>query len=320
MLCLLVCAIVAFACLAAYPACNARQEQLPQAYKGVLRVWHIDSFEGGTGSRAAFLRSAAREFEEESGMYVLITVHTAESAAHAAEKGMLPDVLSFGRYFDFAADSVKPLQGYDFCYSSQGGKTYAVPWCRGNYFLFTAEGDFSDVSPQNTVLSDGGTLVNAAAFAQGLTGDYVEEESVRAYVSFLNGKYKYMIGTQRDLFRFRTRGAQVQARPLTSFCDLYQYMSICTGDPVLFSASEKFVACILSEKVQSRLSQIGMLSVYYDVYDSSEPALQAAQEMLPLSGVSAFLSADVQTQLLNAARAAREGDKNGAIFLQNILS
>ncbi len=136
MLCLLVCAIVAFACLAAYPACNARQEQLPQAYKGVLRVWHIDSFEGGTGSRAAFLRSAAREFEEESGMYVLITVHTAESAAHAAEKGMLPDVLSFGRYFDFAADSVKPLQGYDFCYSSQGGKTYAVPWCRGNYFLF----------------------------------------------------------------------------------------------------------------------------------------------------------------------------------------
>ena len=84
-LCLLVCGIVAFACFAAYPACNAKKESEPQPYRGVLRVWHIDSFEGGTGSRAAFLRNAAKTFEQESGMYVLVTAHTAESAAPPPE-------------------------------------------------------------------------------------------------------------------------------------------------------------------------------------------------------------------------------------------
>ena len=318
-LCLLVCGIVAFACFAAYPACNAKKESEPQSYRGVLRVWHIDSFEGGTGSRAAFLRNAAKTFEQKSGMYVLVTAHTAESAALAAEEGILPDVLSFGSYLDFAADDAKALRGFDFAYAEQDGKTYAVPWCRGNYFLFTSEGDFSDVGTENTVISDGGTLVDAAAFAEGMTGEYAVEESVRAYVSFLNGKYKYLLGTQRDLFRFRTRGAEVQAKPLSSFCDLYQYLSICTDDPALFSAAEEFVDCILSEEVQGKLSQIGMISVSGDC-GSSEPALQAAQQAVPSSGVSVFLSGSVQTQLREAARAARKGDKNGAIFLQKILS
>ena len=64
LLCALALCILLFSCLFAYPASNRRGEQLPQENAGILRLWHIDSFEGGVGSRAAFLRGAAKIFEK----------------------------------------------------------------------------------------------------------------------------------------------------------------------------------------------------------------------------------------------------------------
>lgn len=319
LLCALALCILLFSCLFAYPASNRRGEQLPQEYAGILRLWHIDSFEGGVGSRAAFLRGAAKIFEKKYGIYVLITVHTPASAAVAAQDG-LPDLLSYGTYLDFAAEIAQPLGGEKFPFATAGGKGYALPWCRGNYFLFTRDGDFSDVSESNTLFSDGGTLMDAAAYTAGLTGNFPVMQSTAAYVQFLNGKYKYMLGTQRDLFRFRTRKAEVQAKALSSFCDLYQYLSILSEEEGKKSAAENFIACVLSEEVQEKLPQIGMLSVSREVYGAEEPALQAAQSVLPERGVNVFLSEKTRKELFSLSEAARKGDKNSAKILENILS
>ena len=63
----------------------------------VVRVWHIDTFEGGKGSRASFLRDAARILEKkDKNVYYLISSYTAEGARAAAQEGDLPDMLSFG--------------------------------------------------------------------------------------------------------------------------------------------------------------------------------------------------------------------------------
>ena len=318
--CIVAFAVILVTCIFAYPASNKHTEKLPQEYGGILRVWHIDSFEGGVGSRAAFLRRAAKIFEQESGIYVLITVHTQESAALAVKQGSVPDLISYGTYLGFAAEYARPLEGKSFFCAASGGKGYAVPWCRGNYFLFTQDGDFSDVNDKNTLLSDGGTLVETAAYTAGMAGTYPKAESKSAYVQFLGGKYKYMLGTQRDLFRFRTRKAEVSAKPISSFCDLYQYLSICCEDGEKVRATQEFIGCILSEEVQSRLSEIGMLSVYDTVYGSDEPALQAAQSNLPEKGVNVFLSDESRQRLVSASSAALAGDKNEAKILQNILS
>ena len=313
-------AVIAIACCAAYPALNEREENRAAEQGGVLRLWHIDSFEGGIGSRASYLKRAATRYEGSGGRLILLTEHTAESAALAISEGNVPDMISFGGYFGAAAEYALPLEGFEFKPASVGGKTYAVPWCRGNYFLFAADGDFSSVSQENTVLSVGkGALPAGAAAAEGLEGDFAFEPSDRAYVSFMNGKYKYMLGTQRDIYRFRTRNFEVQVKALSGYCDLWQYICACTDAADEYAACLDFIACLLSKEEQAHLREIGMLSAYYPIYDVGEGNISSADGVLPERAVNPWLSEEAKEDLQAAAEAALRGDKNGAKKFENFL-
>ena len=246
----------------------------------VVRVWNIDTFEGGKGSRTAFLKSVARELQGEA--YYLVTSYTLEGALSAFAEGEAPDVLSFGVGLSEFAERLLPLP-YSFAGGELGGKTLAYPWCMGGYYLFSLtdfEGD------GRTALSVGGeNLPAVAARFEGITGE--EAESVAAYTGFLSGKYRYLLGTQRDVCRFQARGVSVQARPLTKYCDLYQYIGILSSEKR--DGSLAFVEALLSPEVQGRLSQIGM----FPLENNAERT------------VSVFLSSEALGRL---AAAAREGD------------
>ena len=246
----------------------------------VVRVWNIDTFEGGKGSRTAFLKSVARELKGEA--YYLVTSYTLEGALSAFAEGDAPDVLSFGVGLSEFAERLLPLP-YSFAGGELGGKTLAYPWCMGGYYLFSLtdfEGD------GRTALSVGGeNLPAVAARLEGITGE--ETESVAAYTGFLSGKYRYLFGTQRDVCRFQARGVSVQARLLTKYCDLYQYIGILSSEKR--DASLAFVEALLSPEVQGRLSQIGM----FPLENNAERT------------VSVFSSREALGRL---AAAAREGD------------
>ncbi len=254
----------------------------------ILRLWHIDSFEGGRGSRAAFLSGAAARFERENGgVYVMVRTYTAAGAAAAIEAGNVPDLLSFSCGLDGAAEVCRAIS-LRFGGGEIGGAYYAYPWCCGGYYLFSLEDDFSAVTAENLLLSDGGNnLPQAAAAFYGITGAVACEDSTSAYVHFLNGKYRYMLGTQRDVCRFQTRGANVYALPLTAYNDLYQYIAVTSSDGEKTALCEAFVDSLLSEETQAELSRIGMY---------------------PLSAASAeyTLSAFVDGAGLAAVRAAGE--------------
>lgn len=246
----------------------------------VVRVWNIDTFEGGKGSRTAFLKSVAREVQGEA--YYLVTSYTLEGALSAFAEGDAPDVLSFGVGLSEFAERLLPLP-YSFAGGELGGKTLAYPWCMGGYYLFSLT-DFEGEG--RTALSVGGeNLPAVAARLEGITGE--EAESVAAYTGFLSGKYRYLLGTQRDVCRFQARGVSVQARPLTKYCDLYQYIGILSSEKR--DASLAFVEALLSPEVQGRLSQIGM----FPLENNAERT------------VSVFLSSEALGRL---ATAAREGD------------
>ena len=246
----------------------------------VVRVWNIDTFEGGKGSRTAFLKSVARELQGEA--YYLVTSYTLEGALSAFAEGDAPDVLSFGVGLSEFAERLLPLP-YSFAGGELGGKTLAYPWCMGGYYLFSLT-DFEGEG--RTALSVGGeNLPAVAARLEGITGE--EAESVAAYTGFLSGKYRYLLGTQRDVCRFQARGVSVQARPLTKYCDLYQYIGILSSEKR--DASLAFVEALLSPEVQGRLSQIGM----FPLENNAERT------------VSVFLSSEALGRL---ATAAREGD------------
>ena len=246
----------------------------------VVRVWNIDTFEGGKGSRTAFLKSVARELKGEA--YYLVTSYTPEGALSAFAEGDAPDVLSFGVGLSEFAERLLPLP-YSFAGGELGGKTLAYPWCMGGYYLFSLT-DFEGEG--RTVLSVGGeNLPAVAARLEGISGE--ETESVAAYTGFLSGKYRYLLGTQRDVCRFQARGVIVQARPLAKYCDLYQYIGILSSEKR--DASLAFVEALLSPEVQGRLSEIGM----FPLENNAERT------------VSVFSSREALGRL---AAAAREGD------------
>lgn len=215
----------------------------------VISVWNVDTFEGGRGSRTSFLKRVAQRAEagQENVFYHVIS-YTAEGLQEAFSRGETPDILSFGVGVG-QVDAV-PL-GRTFA-----GSDLAVPWCRGAYYLFSLQDNFPETPPSGSVvLSSGGeNLVEASAYFAGIEGK--TEESLTAYLDFLGGKYDYLLGTQRDVCRFSSRGVTVYSKLLPAYCDLYQYVSILSREYA--DACLEFVALLLSEDVQATLSEIGM--------------------------------------------------------------
>ncbi len=244
--------------------------------KGILRLWNIDTFEGGTGSRSAFLSDAANSFEKKyKGLYITVTSMSKESAYYSLSQGNIPDMISFGVGCNFSA-YLKKLP-FSFSGGEINGETYAYPWCRGGYFLFSLTEDFSAVNGDNLIISEGGDNVpQISALSFGLNGSYKGAESVPCYIDFLNGKYKYMLGTQRDIYRFKARDKEVYYESLQGYNDLYQYIAVCSGDKNIYAACLDFVYMLTDESVQKNLKKIGMCSPYYNIYEKSDGALYAA--------------------------------------------
>ncbi len=228
-------------------------------YSGILRLWHIDLFEGGKGSRSAFLNRVAGRYEKKNeNLYIMVNTYTAQGAAEAFKKGEYPDLLSFSCGVDGVAEVCRKLS-FRFGGGEIGQSAYAYPWCGGGYYLFCLEEDFSSVSAETLVLSDGGNnLPWIAAALYGVKGEIGCESSTSAYVHFLNGKYRYMLGTQRDICRFQTRGVSVYSQPLTKYNDLFQYIAVTVREENAVTACENFVKFLLSDEEQQKLPEIGM--------------------------------------------------------------
>lgn len=252
----------------------------------IVRIWNIDTFEGGRGSRTSFLKRVALKTEKtRRGVYYLVSSYTAEGAREALGEGDFPDLISFGiGLSDFAELSLT------LSYSFAGGETedgcLAYPWCRGGYALFSLEEDFDGEGV--TAISCGGeNLPQVAAALSGISGE--EVDSVAAYTGFLSGKYRYLLGTQRDLCRLSARNMTVYTSPLSEYCDLYQYISVLSAEKR--SDCDAFLTMLFSEEVQGELSQIGMY---------------------PMTGASDFVTEVKFTASVFSSQTALEGLKEAA--------
>jgi len=225
--------------------------------KTVLKVWQIDSFEGGRGSRADYLQSLGNTFSEKNDCYITVTSLSADAARMNITDGNLPDLISYGAG----------------CYGLENAICGYTVWCCGGYCLLTLDSsaDFSDVNFDNTVINEGkDNLCGVAALLCGVSGATFEK-STSAYVSLINGKYKYLLGTQRDIFRLKTRGESFTVKPITEFNDLYQCISV-TTQGVRDALSQKFIDYILSQSEE--LGKIGMLSEKEKLYDDEMKVME----------------------------------------------
>ena len=301
-----------------------KQEPLTKVeYKGILTIWHVDTFEGGEGSRKHFLIKVARRLEKQhQGLLISVIDYTPTGVKEQFNKGVYPDILSFGNGVDLK--NVKELTiSTKFSAGEINGRQYSIPWCRGGYVL---------ISKATNNISLGGQSVDKLIVSQGeytlplgalnIEGISVNEFSIKspldAYVDFVASKDSVLLGTQRDVVRLRNRGIEIKTRSLTKFCDLYQNIALLTSDNQKIEYCDKFINILLSESVQKELRDISMFSVDYNV-DFQDEHLCSMQRTSPVKTISSFMEANALKNLQTVLIDATKGDKTADIKFKNLL-
>lgn len=236
-----------------------------------IELWHIDTFEGGTGSRAAFLSAVAKQYEKNNRVCVTVKTQTALSAAEFFAKGIYPDLLSYGNGVALPYEMLVKIYG-------KNPYEYAVPWCMGGYVRIVRKG----VNATKTILSvqDNALSLVAVGYEEMSLPNMAEVPSNLAIYEFYKNKEAALIGTQRDLYRLENKGIDIEVAPLTVFNDLYQYVSVLSVSGEKVKAANAFVGYLLSDGVQSKLSRIGMRSFFFSVGDGAVSVLDGVNYSL----------------------------------------
>lgn len=211
-------------------------------------LWQIDGFEGGKGSRKQFLQNKASIYFKNQKTYVSVVALSADAARQNIAIGSMPDMISYPAGF----------YGIENCVNAKD--LYYVNWCRGGYCLLSIDtsADFSDVSIENTVINSGkDNLVEVAAILCDLS-EATLEPPTNAYLKLIGGNYKYLLGTQRDAYRLKTRNLSFKLKPITQFNDLYQNMSIITKDASKYQKCIDFVNYLTAND-----NGVGSLGLFY---------------------------------------------------------
>lgn len=228
----------------------------------LLTLWHIETFEGGSYSRSAFLQKKAIEYEKtHKGVLIYIDNLSYEQARNKLESGVCPDMVSFGygagnMFAGYSKEYVGRLNIREDILSSGkvGGKVLAVPYMIGGYVK---------ISDGSGVCATSNSTMKAVIDSD---TQVVEESSYQVYTDFVRGKYEAIIGTQRDLIRINNRMEKGTMQSctfdyITGYTDLVQYLSITSNLQSKVSICNDFIEYMLSDKVQSSISNIGMYSV-----------------------------------------------------------
>ncbi len=228
-------------------------EQRVQGYKQIIELWHIDSFDGGVGSRKDFLLSQAIEFEKKNNVIVSVISHTVDSAQSALSNSV-PDMISCGNGLDIAdkLTSIPIKNNYNVCLYN--GNTYGVAWARGAYALIGSG------EKKNLIVSQAEyTQPLKALLSSGISFNGIEVlPSSKAYGEFLR-RGGYLLGTQRDIYRLYNRQFEFEYQPL-EYSDLFQVIAVTSQNTQKKDYCLDFIAYLLSDKVQKNLTKIGMFS------------------------------------------------------------
>ena len=278
---------------------------LPQIYAGrgnwtdtappnaaLLELWEIDTFEGGSASRAKFLERRAYAFQKDTfSSYVFVRSLSLSQAKTMLSGGAKPDLVSFGIG---AGELLEP-----FCVPLSvetsvrsdllqcgivNGNVLAIPWCVGGYCLCADSGlGGFELNARNEFSIGTGGVYNVANLAlpkelNKIASTYTQFE---AYEAYLRGEFDILLGTQRDFYRLNKKVESGVIGPvnytyLSAYTDLIQVISVCSNDNK--AVAEKFIEYLLTPTSQACLVDIGLFSVinvsiYNDIYKDFENSI-----------------------------------------------
>ncbi len=262
-----------------------------------LKLWHIDSFEGGSGNRANFLNKMAVKYHSKASCcFVVVQTLSQEEALNAISDGNLPDLVSFSHHVaegfcdKLQALSVKTQARTEILkFAQKNGKTYAIPWYMSGYCLIGNSAVDSRVLTQLTPDTAYSFLSvhskNKLAYTAGLQDSYAQvamlentsaranlnlcdpqmhkKTSFQAYSDFTKNNAAVLLGTARDFYRVQNRvslGAMQACAyvPLQKFSDLVQYIGVLNSANL--PQAENFISFLCEAQNQRELATIGLFS------------------------------------------------------------
>ena len=155
-----------------------------QNYETVLTVWNIDTFEGGKGSRTAFLSSAGKRFGK--GVIVLVRSQTLFGAKESLAGGDIPDMISFGGGCEFLVGLCVPL--------TKSGDNRLID----KVIVSSGEHNFPLAAKCLSEVKGNAELVRS-------------EDGCGAFLAA--GENAALIGTQRDVIRLERKGVSLRQSP-----------------------------------------------------------------------------------------------------------
>lgn len=253
----------------------------------VLEMWQIDSFEGGRGSRAAYLQNVANSFSKSGNCYITVKTLTSAAARENLKNGTIPDLISYGA-------GMFGIDGY-----IKGDVPYYT-WCYGGYcFLCLDENsDFSDISESNTVINEGTENNSKVAAIMCGVGGADCNKPTGAYVSLINRKYKYLLGTQRDIYRLKTRSESFSVKPVTEFNDLFQNISVTSKNVQFAQKAEEFIKYLLNSS--DKVEQLGLMVSDKKLYSDEMKVMEGlSYEYKLVAPISANTKAEIDGAITN---------------------
>ena len=279
-------------------------------YQGILELWHVETFEGGSISRGAFLEKEAITFEKKhKGTYIVIQTMTLEQFNLNISLGKKPNMISFGVGVgdDFVSDLIDLDAGNvraDLAsYGKFNSKQVAVPYILGGYAIINSNTS-AENSKTTNLLGVGlkGTTnplmslqTNNMQIAK-VYDDY-NLDSYDAYDKFLKGNFDTLLGTQRDVYRCYNRQQKGLLTNATfsflgGYTDLLQYISVFKGKEIEQNLCQKFVSQIISNEVQIKLQNYNLFSTLKNIKLYTDGIYNEFENKLSdkLQSVNAFIN------------------------------
>ncbi|MBR4270539.1 MAG: hypothetical protein IKQ31_02565 [Clostridia bacterium] len=296
---------------------------LPRVYEGsenwihtappnstILELWEVDTFEGGSASRAKFLERKAYSYQKETlSTYILVRSLSLSQVSIMLRQGEKPDLVSFGvgagevlLPFCKAFSAVPAIRSDLLLCGLFEGAQFAVPWCVGGYCL-CMDSDLGEIDEDNLIsleeksekeLIGTGMGYNVSTYALNDSlkkrvskTSYTQYEAYEEYLS--RNSFLVLLGTQRDFYRLNNKVDRGVLGPikysyLDGYTDLEQCFSVCC-DGEAKTKAEGFINFVCSETNQATLVDIGMFSVldkpiYSNIYQSFESSILKTKKTL----------------------------------------
>jgi len=163
-------------------------------YEGILTLWHVDTFEGGSSSRSAFLNKTAVNFEKQNkGVYIKVENLTVDEMLANINNGKIPNMFSFGTgvsgYLKEHMSVIKigtatKLKSNFYSSGLDGGNLKAVAWCYSGYSLISTSEKITNANKEYNG--------NLKSLALNLSYDKVYKKNSKHINSLTFGKNDYV--------------------------------------------------------------------------------------------------------------------------------